>query len=35
MLIAPCDDHVHICDECVDLCNEIITEHRSKPEPMP
>ncbi len=33
VLIAPCDDRVYICDECVDLCNEIITELRSKPEP--
>jgi ATP-dependent protease Clp ATPase subunit len=33
VLIAPPDDRVHICDECIDLGNEIITEHRSKPKP--
>jgi ATP-dependent Clp protease ATP-binding subunit ClpX len=33
VLVAPPDDRVHICDECVDFCNEIIAERRSKPEP--
>jgi len=31
VLIAPCDNSVYICDECIDFCNEIIAEHRSRP----
>lgn len=33
VLIAPNDGGVYICDKCVDFCNEIIAERRSKPEP--
>jgi ATP-dependent Clp protease ATP-binding subunit ClpX len=30
VLIAPRDRRVYICDECVDLCNEIISEARTR-----
>jgi ATP-dependent Clp protease ATP-binding subunit ClpX len=30
VLIAPQGDGVHICDKCVDLCNEIIGEYRAR-----
>jgi ATP-dependent Clp protease ATP-binding subunit ClpX len=32
VLIATNDGRVHICDECIDFCNEIIAERRSNPE---
>jgi ATP-dependent protease Clp ATPase subunit len=31
VLIAPQDGGGYICDECVDLCNVIISAHRTRP----
>lgn len=30
VLIAPQGGDAHICDKCVDLCNEIIAEYRAR-----